>query len=393
MLMLMLVKVYWTEFSVNVSCSNADCGLVNVSLDPVFCSGTVTSQDGFRLQVTDVCGAYIGDYIGFTSGTLAGSCYLPDDFFGTDIYFFSGFPTGVAVDDAYILSDTLEECESGVIQAKSGLVSTNSSHEFFYTNKSSNPYTINLSADESETVTFWVNATGELNTTHEFFAFANRTADMTQNDETNHFNVTIHNFPPVAQNVVISSDDVLNGSNSNLTGSFSYYDQDGHSQVDNETKWFVNGTQDSSFDNLTYIASGNLTRFDNWTFSVRFNDGLEWGDWFNSSNFTVENYVPSVSDVVLTSTSGNNLTTDNLSVTFSSSDSDGDSLTNITDWREDGTSIAVLNMPFDSQITSTASGAVKDYSTYGNNGTLGGGTPANAPTWTSSGQVGGAYSF
>ncbi|MCD4760525.1 hypothetical protein K8R42_01370, partial [bacterium] len=106
-----------------------------------------------------------------------------------------------------------------------------------------------------------------------------------------------------------------------------------------------------------------------------------------------ENDEPSVSNVVLSSTSGNNLTTDNLTVAFTSSDTDGDAITNITDWRKSGTSIAVLNMPFDTNVSSTASNAVKDYSTFGNNGTLGGGTPANAPTWTSSGQVGGAYSF
>ena len=70
-----------------------------------------------------------------------------------------------------------------------------------------------------------------------------------------------------------------------------------------------------------------------------------------------------------------------------------DAITNITDWRVNESSIAVLNLPFDTEITSTASGAVRDYSTFGNNGTLGGGTSGYKPTWTSSGKVGGAYEF
>ncbi len=109
-----------------------------------------------------------------------------------------------------------------------------------------------------------------------------------------------------------------------------------------------------------------------------------------SQNYIV-NGVPVVSNVILSSTSGNNLTTDNLTVSFTATDTDA--LYNFTDWRKSGTSIAVLNMPFDTNVSSTTTGAVADFSTFANNGTLGGGTAANAPTWTSSGKVGGAYSF
>ena len=109
-------------------------------------------------------------------------------------------------------------------------------------------------------------------------------------------------------------------------------------------------------------------------------------------NFT-ENSKPSITANTLTSTSGNNATTDNLTINITSTDGENDIVRNITDWRVGGTSIAVLNMPFDTNITSTASGAIKDYSTYTNHGQLGGGTAANAPTWTSSGKVGGGYIF
>ena len=185
----------------------------------------------------------------------------------------------------------------------------------------------------------------------------------------------------------------------------------GNSQIIN---WTAGGTDDES-DTITYywrigtldpptdkVCSGSTTNLYSSACSTTDGETYYWdiiaGDSYENQTITstwefTENNESSISNVVLTSTSGDNLTTDNLTVAFTSSDTEGDALTNITDWRKEGTSIAVLNMPFDTNISSTASDAVKDYSTFGNNGTLGGGTPANAPTWTSDGQVGGAYSF
>ncbi|HSU73123.1 MAG TPA: LamG domain-containing protein, partial [Candidatus Binatia bacterium] len=66
--------------------------------------------------------------------------------------------------------------------------------------------------------------------------------------------------------------------------------------------------------------------------------------------------------------------------------------TNITDWRLSNgtnfTSIALLNMPFETNTTSTSTGAIRDYSTYANNGTLAGNTG-----WNNSGKPGGYYTF
>ena len=96
------------------------------------------------------------------------------------------------------------------------------------------------------------------------------------------------------------------------------------------------------------------------------------------------NSAPSIFNVILSATSPNNLTIDNLTVTYSTSDPDDDPLTNISDWRKNGNSIALLNTPFD---TKKNSGTTRDYSTYENNCTI------NGATWISDGQVGGAYEF
>ncbi|MGV8168983.1 MAG: LamG-like jellyroll fold domain-containing protein [Candidatus Nanoarchaeia archaeon] len=141
------------------------------------------------------------------------------------------------------------------------------------------------------------------------------------------------------------------------------------------------------------IVSNETELNEVWSVAVTPTDTYGEGTTVLSNNITIINYPPVVSNVVLSATSTSNITTDNLSVTFSVSDNNGDAVYNITDWRKNGASIAVLNMPFDTTVSNTTSGAVRDYSTYANNGTLGGGNESAVPTWTANGQIGGAYSF
>ncbi len=132
------------------------------------------------------------------------------------------------------------------------------------------------------------------------------------------------------------------------------------------------------------IVMQETTYGENWSVAVTPNDGTADGASILSNNLTIASL-----GIVLNSSLGLSLTTENLTANPSSV---GDEKL-IYDWRENGTSIAVLNMPFDSNVSSTASGAVKDYSTYGNNGTLGNGAIAKSPVWNSTGKIGGAYEF
>ena len=72
---------------------------------------------------------------------------------------------------------------------------------------------------------------------------------------------------------------------------------------------------------------------------------------------------------------------------------DGDAVTNNYQWYKDGTSLNVVNMPFNTEETSTDADAILDYSGSANHGQLGGGNGDEAPTWSSSGKVGGAYDY
>ncbi|MBT5022003.1 hypothetical protein HON01_04205 [Candidatus Woesearchaeota archaeon] len=112
----------------------------------------------------------------------------------------------------------------------------------------------------------------------------------------------------------------------------------------------------------------------------------------NYSTQDVTNSVPVISNLILNSSTGNNYTSENLTAYWSATDDDSDSIKNITNWFVSGTSLAVLNMPFENwgnNGTHNVSNITIDYSTISNNGSI-----VNA-AWNSSGGHGGfgAYKF
>ncbi|MDK2907943.1 MAG: hypothetical protein PWQ87_401, partial [Candidatus Woesearchaeota archaeon] len=76
-------------------------------------------------------------------------------------------------------------------------------------------------------------------------------------------------------------------------------------------------------------------------------------------------------------------------------DEDGDNMNYIYNWYRNDSSVMVLNMPFDNNISTIEAGAIRDYSPYQNNGTLGGGSSSSAPTYKSGSDCisGGCYQF
>jgi len=102
------------------------------------------------------------------------------------------------------------------------------------------------------------------------------------------------------------------------------------------------------------------------------------------------NQQPTLSSVSISPSSGN--TTIDFTCEESGSDDDDDSLSYTYFWTKNDQG-PVLLMTFDKNISSNRTGAVEDLSGNGNNGTLGSNNLSKAPTWTSSGHSGGAYSF
>ncbi|MBI5881034.1 hypothetical protein HZB90_02795, partial [archaeon] len=123
--------------------------------------------------------------------------------------------------------------------------------------------------------------------------------------------------------------------------------------------------------NFTGLSSGRV----NYTASV-----VDMAGNYNTTgyrNYSV-NWLPNVSGMSISSSSGTNYTNENISITYSTADGDSDARKNITNWYVNGTSIAVLNMPFESNTQLNMTNWTKDYATS-NHGTV------NGATWNSTG--------
>ncbi len=167
-------------------------------------------------------------------------------------------------------------------------------------------------------------------------------------------------------------------------------------------QWYENGTLFSSgysnngglnftqgilvnMNNMTNIS--NTTKGDNWTLSCTAYDGYANSSWVNAS-VIINNTPPIINSIVLNSTNGTNTAIENLTAYVINSDADSDITRTCYDWQLNGTSIAVLNMNFDVN-NSNGTGRTRDYSTYGNNGTV------VSATWNATGGYNGsgAYNF
>ena len=112
-------------------------------------------------------------------------------------------------------------------------------------------------------------------------------------DINNNFNDTginqfvTNNSAPNITSINITTNGPTNKSNETLTGNFNFADDSSMSL--NETRWYNNTIEITSFKNFTQINSANMTAGDNWIFSAKVFDGLEWSNWTNSSSHSVQN--------------------------------------------------------------------------------------------------------
>lgn len=148
-----------------------------------------------------------------------------------------------------------------------------------------------------------------------------------------------------------------------------------------------------------FVHTGNIIKFNEREFSQLNLENAVTGNVINNLEesgligiFKEGDYellaLPKVNSVTVT-------TSYDKTVTFGGYDSDGDTMTNVTDWRIDGESFAYINMPFNTKVQDVERESVLDYTTYQNHGRLGleNGGESFMPTWITNGKVGGAYSF
>jgi hypothetical protein len=191
----------------------------------------------------------------------------------------------------------------------------------------------------------------------------------------------IVNTPPVAGNLTFGPHQLLQPCDSdNLIAIYDYYDADSHSESGTEIQWYRNGTLMSAYNNLMTLPASATSIGDLWKYTVRPRDGYDFGETVASSEINIIANLPPdiVGQPILVENNGN--------ITCSTTMSDADGLfptTGIYNWYVNNVALTNLQMTFDTDNKLAA----KDYSPYGNNGTI------NGATWTPNGLSGGAYDF
>ncbi|MBU0757643.1 MAG: LamG domain-containing protein, partial [Nanoarchaeota archaeon] len=194
--------------------------------------------------------------------------------------------------------------------------------------------------------------------------------------------VTALSFNPTTANTssnIECNATILDAENTTLTIEYWWYNNSVLAISGNKTE-VANNTNTV----ITTLGSGNTTFNETWNCTVRAYDGEDYSDGYNSSKLTIQNSIPTHDAPTITPASPN--VTSNLTCNWNNVvDGDGHNVVNITNWYKNNESITVLYMPFEGGSNSTYT---KDYSGYGNNGTVIG------ATWNrTGGQIGGAYEF
>jgi len=124
--------------------------------------------------------------IGYTANNPSGTCFTTASADNDDVNF------------------------TAIEAGKTGLVSTVQNTTPFWTNLT-NPYNVSLNENQSSIITFWINATGDLDIDHEFWVYANKTGSLISiSNESSHWNVTIKDL--TKPSISFNSPTTTNGS-------------------------------------------------------------------------------------------------------------------------------------------------------------------------------------
>ncbi|MHA1932197.1 MAG: LamG-like jellyroll fold domain-containing protein, partial [Promethearchaeota archaeon] len=167
------------------------------------------------------------------------------------------------------------------------------------------------------------------------------------------------NTPPVVSGVAFNTAPYY--SNTLLELTYNFTDAEGHAEDGTEIRWFKNngsGFQLQVNRNDSYtIPASNLYKGDEWYVSVKPRDGQDFGTLVNSSTVTIANTPPTIALVQITPSSA--YTTTTLSLVNSTSDYDGDPISNFyVEWF-----VSTVHDPaFDNQFIIYPSSTNKDES-------------------------------
>jgi len=152
------------------------------------------------------------------------------------------------------------------------------------------------------------------------------------------------NNPPSASDVQLSPSNPVTLDTLSLT--YSYQDSDNDPESGTKIRWYKDNQLVSSRNDQTTVPSSITSKGESWNVTVTPSDGTDDGTPVHSSNLVIVNSIPIISSAEITPSEA--LESDNLSLIYSSSDADSDTLTvSDTEWYVDGSKVSA----FDGDLT------------------------------------------
>ncbi|MHA2165850.1 MAG: hypothetical protein ACXACB_02045, partial [Promethearchaeota archaeon] len=110
---------------------------------------------------------------------------------------------------------------------------------------------------------------------------------------------TVPNDPPEAGNLTLT----LNPTTSdNLIADYDYYDNQSHQEAGTEIRWYKNGVLQTHLNDTKTVLASETAKGEEWYFSVKPKDGLAFGDLVSITNVTIQNTLPTASDLTIITT-------------------------------------------------------------------------------------------
>ncbi|MHA2334453.1 MAG: DUF2341 domain-containing protein, partial [Candidatus Hodarchaeales archaeon] len=136
--------------------------------------------------------------------------------------------------------------------------------------------------------------------------------------------ITVLNTAPEITSYSVSPSNPVTTSTMNCIYTYLDYDGDGENSANRETIWYKDGYLQPGLNDSLSVDSSLTTKGEEWFFRIRTHDGEDYSSWYQSTNTTILNTVPTVTYLNITNAS-NLRTTDDLVANWTFFDDDGDS--------------------------------------------------------------------
>jgi hypothetical protein len=106
-----------------------------------------------------------------------------------------------------------------------------------------------------------------------------------------------NNTAPTASGLLILPEAPI--TTDDLTANYVFVDPDGDTEAKPEIFWYRNGVKQVKYNNYTVLPSSATTRDERWYYTIRVNDGKEYGRLQTSRDVIIRNATPDVTNVIL----------------------------------------------------------------------------------------------